>query len=233
MNPEMGGVCQAVQTLIIGVSKHGIYNEVVCLDERLFITNNSFPIHTMGPGKWGLSYSNKLIPWLVRNILRFDTIIIHGLWQYHSYSVLKALKLLKIEQQLNNVQNLRVPRVFIMPHGMLDPYFQKARERRIKALRNWLYWKLVEQMVVNNADALFFTCEDELLLAREPFRPYVPKREIVVGLGIEHPPKYFTLMREALWPIVLGLKIISIFFFSGELIKKKESIFYLKHTANF
>jgi glycosyltransferase involved in cell wall biosynthesis len=81
-----------------------------------------------------------------------------------------------------------------MPHGMLDPYFQKASGRKLKAIRNLLYWKLIEQKLINDADGLLFTCVTEMELARQPFRPYKPKREIVVGLGTEAPPVYTPAM---------------------------------------
>ncbi|RDC66098.1 glycosyltransferase [Adhaeribacter pallidiroseus] len=80
---------------------------------------------------------------------------------------------------------------------MLDPYFQKAAGRKLKALRNWAYWKLIEGNVVNDADGLLFTCEEERILAREPFRPYRPKRELVVGLGVEAPPLFTPTMRQS------------------------------------
>jgi glycosyltransferase involved in cell wall biosynthesis len=47
-----------------------------------------------------------------------------------------------------------------------------------------------ESKVVNDADGLLFTCETELLLARESFSPYHPKKEHNVGYGIEPPPLY-------------------------------------------
>ena len=72
---------------------------------------------------------------------------------------------------------------------MLDPWFQRANGRKLKALRNVIYWKLIEADVVNSADAVLFTCEEELRLAREPFRPYRPKKEINVGYGILPPPE--------------------------------------------
>lgn len=77
-----------------------------------------------------------------------------------------------------------------MPHGMLDPYFQKAKSRRLKAFRNWIFWKLIEHKVINGVDGVMFTCEQELLLARETFRPYKPKAEINIGYGIQLPPKF-------------------------------------------
>jgi glycosyltransferase involved in cell wall biosynthesis len=87
--------------------------------------------------------------------------------------------------------------MFVMPHGMLDPYFQRAPDRKLKAIRNWLYWKLIEEKVVHTADGVLFTCEAELLLAREPFRPYHPKAEINVGYGIQPPPAYTHQMAAA------------------------------------
>ena len=75
-----------------------------------------------------------------------------------------------------------------MPHGMLDPYFQEVKERRLKALRNWIYWKFIENKVINDADGILFTCEEEKRLAKIPFNNYHPKKEFNVGYGIAPPP---------------------------------------------
>ena len=83
-----------------------------------------------------------------------------------------------------------MPKLYLMPHGMLDPYFQRAKSRRLKAIRNWIFWKLIEGKVINGADGVLFTCKDELLLARETFDPYHPKAEINVGYGIQLPPLF-------------------------------------------
>jgi len=80
---------------------------------------------------------------------------------------------------------------------MLDPWFQKDRGRRLKAVRNWLYWKLIEHRVVRDAEGLLFTCDSELKLARTAFRPYQPKREINVGFGIEEAPPKSSVMAHA------------------------------------
>src|SRR5690606_42124112 len=109
-------------------------------------------------------------------------------WLYSSYAVYLAIK---------NMNKQKRPKYFVMPHGMLDPYFQKAEDRRLKALRNWVYWKLIEHKVVNNADALLFTCEEERELAKKPFKPYQPKKECIVGLGVEIPPLYNPTMDKA------------------------------------
>jgi glycosyltransferase involved in cell wall biosynthesis len=88
-------------------------------------------------------------------------------------------------------------RCFVMPHGMLDPWFQRDKSRRVKAVRNWFYWWLVERGVVNSADALLFTCQQELELARTTFGGYQPKTEVVVGLGVDEPPAFEPQMQAA------------------------------------
>lgn len=84
-----------------------------------------------------------------------------------------------------------------MPHGMLDPYFQKAESRRLKAWRNEIYWRLIESRNIQAADAVLFTCQEELLLARTTFKNYQPQKEINVGFGIPEVPNYEPIMKSA------------------------------------
>jgi len=58
----------------------------------------------------------------------------------------------------------------------------------LKALRNDIVWALTEKWAVNAADALLFTCEEEMLLARSTFSHYKPRKELNVGLGVMAPP---------------------------------------------
>lgn len=194
MNPNLGGVSQAVRTMCTELAKQGVYSEITGLDSpgKPFLPNEPAFIHMLGPAKTPWSYGAKFTPWLVDNLHRFDVVLLHGLWLYHGYALRKAIQLCR-NQSKNEVQ----PRVFIMPHGMLDPYFQQAPGRKMKALRNWLYWQLIENKIIEDANGLLFTCEEERQLAREPFKPYKPKSEAVVGLGVEEPPAYTPAMREA------------------------------------
>lgn len=195
MDPKMGGVCQAVRTIVYGLSELGHINEVVSLNHpgESFIKNDRFSIHALGPAKGPWAYSPTLLPWLLGNLQNFDSVIVHGLWQYHGYAVNAAVsKLRKIRTEKTGM-----PKVFVMPHGMLDPYFQKAKGRKLKAIRNVIYWALLEKKLVNGADGLLFTCEEESRLAREPFTPYTPSKELVVGLGVEEPPTHNPGMRKA------------------------------------
>jgi glycosyltransferase involved in cell wall biosynthesis len=187
MNPRNGGPCQGIRYLATWFIEHGNAIEVVCLDNPNsdFLFQKNFHIHALGQGcgRWG--YHPKLLSWLNNNLSRFDAVILNGLWQYPGYALSKM------------AQHPNMPPYFIFPHGMLDPWFQRAPERRIKAIRNWFYWKFIEQRVIRNAEALLFTCAEEMKLARKTFRPYQPKREINVGYGIHQPPAFHKGMEEA------------------------------------
>jgi glycosyltransferase involved in cell wall biosynthesis len=200
MDPTGGGTCQAIRSSLNSLQGHTGVREVVCLDDpnANFLGKDPFTVHVLGPGKGIWCYSSKLSPWLDENLQRYDVVIINGLWLYLSYAVSKAIKRLKRRNNRNG-EARKCPKLFIMPHGMLDPYFQRAPERKLKAIRNWLYWKLIEAEVVNSADGLLFTCETEMKLAREPFRPYKPKREVNFGFGIEQPPVFDNHMSEAFY----------------------------------
>jgi len=195
MNPALGGPSQGIRNSIPALKKIGVENEVVTLDDPTspFIAGDPFKTHALGPAKGPWHYSSRLVPWLLDNLHRFDIVIVHGLWWYHSQATGRA-----VHQYRNASKSGKSkPKLFVMPHGMLDPYFQRAPERRLKAIRNWIYWRLIESRLINRADGVLFTCEAELLLAREPFRPYHPKRELNVGYGIQEPPALTSAMKDA------------------------------------
>jgi glycosyltransferase involved in cell wall biosynthesis len=214
MDPVTGGPCQGIRNLIPELEKIGVSNEVVSFDEPAsnFLRHDPFPIHALGRSRGRWCYHPRLIAWLVENLPRFDAVIVHGLWLFSSHAVRSAARRLR---------NGAVPPVCVMPHGMLDPYFQRDRSRRTKALRNWIYWKVIESKVVNDADALLFTSEQELQLARESFRPYRPKREINVGYGVAEPPSATPAMREAFLSKSIGLGDRPYFLFLSRIHEKK------------
>jgi glycosyltransferase involved in cell wall biosynthesis len=53
---------------------------------------------------------------------------------------------------------------------MLDPYFKQRYP--LKHFKKMLYWPWADYRVLRDANAVFFTCEEERLLARQSFRPY-------------------------------------------------------------
>lgn len=188
MDPRNGGPCQGIRNLHPVVVASGGSVEVVCLDDAQteYLKTEGIKVHALGQGRSAWQYHPALRPWLEQNLSRFDAVILNGLWQYPGY-LLSRLK----------AQNPKLPPYFVFPHGMLDPWFQRAKSRRLKAIRNWFYWKFAEQHVIRHADALFFTCAEELRLARETFRPYQPQREINVGYGVAAPPQFHERMTAA------------------------------------
>ncbi|MCA0230617.1 MAG: glycosyltransferase [Bacteroidetes bacterium] len=193
MNPKIGGPSYGIRNSIPTLSELGIKNEIVSLDfpNEEFLKNETCTIHALGPTKTSWCYSEKLLPWLYDNLGNFDAVIIHGLWLYHGFAVHKAMKFLK-------KKGFPTPKVFVMPHGMLDPYFQLAQGRKWKSIRNRIYWALIEKHIINNADNILFTCERELLLAKETFSSYKPKHETNIGYGILAPPPHTSIKQETL-----------------------------------
>lgn len=219
MNPILGGTCKAVRDLIQGISllDENIVNEVVCLDnpDEDFLLLDNFKIHTLGGGKTAWNYSEELFRWLSYNTDNYNKIIVHGLWQYQSFAVYHLWKKKKFDYS-------------VMPHGMLDPYFQKARERRLKALRNFLFWNFIEKKLINNACGLFFTCEEEKLLARTTFKHYYPKLEHTIGLGIATPPTFTQTQTTAFAEKVKGWKGRPFLLFLSRIHQKKGIDLLLK-----
>jgi len=184
MDPEIGGPSQAIRYLFPYFTDNYSKPDVVCLNENGIFADDVDKINiiSLGDSYGPWQYNKRLYTWLMANLANYDFVIIHGLWVYNSYAVTKAMNALRKK----NIPNL--PAVYIMPHGMLDPWFQTNKDRRLKAIRNWFYWKLIEHKVISSADGLLFTCKVEMELARKTFYPYKPKREFNVGYGIPIPP---------------------------------------------
>ncbi len=200
MNPVSGGPCQGIRNLNSALGELNVHREVVCLDDPAtpFVGSDSFIVHALGPSKTSWQYSEKLLPWLTENLSRFDVVLVNGLWLYHVYAAMKVLRTIETKNDTSSqAARAEVPKIFIMPHGMLDPYFQNASDRKWKSLRNTLYWKFVERGNINRANGLFFTCQVELELARTTFSGYKPKREINIGYGVEAAPVFTPAMSDA------------------------------------
>jgi len=180
MDPKAGGVSQAVRTMIKGLNDLNTTNAVVCLNppDSNFLKESPFEVFALGIGKTAWNFNVGLNGWLKFNLNQYDVAILHGLWQYQSHALLKTRRYAK------------QTRIFVMPHGMLDPYFQRAPDRKLKAIRNLFFWNLIERRIIEKASGLLFTCETEKLLARETFKRYYPRKELVVGLGVEPPPPF-------------------------------------------
>ncbi|WP_191967965.1 glycosyltransferase [Rhizosphaericola mali] len=186
MSPKAGGVSQALRNLIPNLIQLGCQNEVVCFDSsgEVYGVKDDFLVHKIGPSKTPYAYVAQYQSWLKQNIDKFDVVIIHGLWLYNSYGTYLFLK---------NIPNIKL---YVMPHGMLDPYFQKTADRKLKAFRNEIIWSMLEKKVINNATGVLFTCEREMDLANETFKNYHPRKKINVGMGVAKPPVFKQEMQD-------------------------------------
>ena len=123
---------------------------------------------------WGLRratiVTHPAAAWLRQNLARFDGVVIHGLWQYHSYGTYRMVR-------------GRTPYV-VFPHGMLDPYFKRAFP--LKHLKKQVYWLAREYRVLRDARAVCFTTPIERDSAAETFWPQ-RWNPVVVSFGTSEP----------------------------------------------
>ena len=217
MNPATGGPCEGIRNLIPELMHYGVIADVVCLNnpDEDFLKRDPFKIYALGASRTPWKYHQQLLQWLLIHLTNYDIVIIRGLWLYHGYAVNKAMQILK----KNNIST--IPQVYIMPHGMLDPWFQKAGSRKIKALRNLIYWHLIEKKIINNSQGVLFTCHAELELARQTFSDYKPQQEINIGYGILQPPDYNDQMNKAFLKKCPPVTTESFLLFLGRIDEKK------------
>jgi glycosyltransferase involved in cell wall biosynthesis len=173
VNPAGGGPIEGVKQLASVNQVHGHQVEVASLDAPNSSYLKAFPlqIYPLGPGWLKYGYNNRTVRWLRENAQNYDVVVVNGIWQYHSFAVWRAL------------HSAKTPYV-VYTHGMLDPWFKETYP--LKHLKKMLYWPWGEYRVLRDARAVLFTCEEERVLARQPFRPYRCK-EIVVKYGTAGP----------------------------------------------
>jgi glycosyltransferase involved in cell wall biosynthesis len=154
VDPAAGGPSEVVRVLV-QFRPGGTEAEVVTLDDPKaeFVRSAAFPLHALGPVRSTYGFTPKLLPWLEANHGRFDGVVVHGLWQYCTRAVHKAMR-------------GRVP-YMVFPHGMLDPYFK--REFPLKHIKKWIYWAAVEYWVLRDAAWILFTTQAEQELAKQSF----------------------------------------------------------------
>jgi glycosyltransferase involved in cell wall biosynthesis len=183
VDPRGGGTTNHVFSSAEVWSRHGHECHILCLDSP----NDACVLHSpqitfaIGPERapdelvrrllpfLRYGYTPKLGNWLNKYAENYDAIILNGLWNFTSYGSWLALR------------KLNVP-YFVCPHGMLDPWLQKAHPTNhfLKAM----FWRLFEWKVVCGARGIFYACEEERQLA-QAFVSDCECEEFVAGYGTQ------------------------------------------------
>ncbi|HVF70545.1 MAG TPA: glycosyltransferase [Chthoniobacterales bacterium] len=173
LNPAVGGPIESIRQSSRALSHRGHSVEIVCLDGPAdpWVKEAPVPVHALGPGRGSYGYARGFSDWIRRAHSEFDAVVVHGLWQFSSFGVWRALA------------GTATP-YFVFPHGMLDPWFKRTYPA--KHFKKLLYWPWAEYRVLRDAAAVMFTSEEERRLARESFSLY-SCNEVVVNYGTATP----------------------------------------------
>ena len=207
LDPAIGGPLESVKQSTLLLVRRGHEVEVACLDAPEARGVQEFPgkVNALGPGRGSYGYSARFLPWLKERRASFDAVVVHGIWQYHSFAVWRTL------------HGTSTP-YFVFPHGMLDPWFKRTYP--LKHLKKLLYWPWAEYRVLRDAAAVLFTSEEERRLARESFSRY-RCREVVVNYGTAAPEVDLAEAREDFLKVFPQLRDESFLLFLGRLHEKK------------
>lgn len=184
-NKEGGGPIEGVEQFGDVMDELGISQSLLTLDTPTDPHVREFPRQIFAVGRpqatgngpaarlsrWA-QYSPEARDWAMDHVRAFDAVVVNGLWNYGTRIARLALV------------GSGVPYV-VYPHGMLDPWFRKRYP--LKHAAKQALWTFNEGVLIRNASAVLFTCQEEALLARGTFMPYRAK-ERVVPYGAGDPP---------------------------------------------
>ena len=175
LNPAAGGPVEGVHQLTRRNVLLGHHIEFLTLDApgEPWLKRILVPVHAVGPTTLGIyGYSPRYVSWLRVHAHNFDCVIVNGIWNFNGYGTWLALR------------NTDIP-YFVFTHGMLDPWFKHRYP--FKHLKKLLYWPWGGYPMLRDAHAVFFTCEEERVLARESFWLY-DCHEFVLRYGTDGLP---------------------------------------------
>jgi len=207
VNPEHGGPMEGLRQLARANLLSGLQTDVVCFDppDSDYLDGNAFRVYNLGPGYLRYNYHSDAKNWLSTHAPEYDAIVVNGLWMYHGLATWRALR------------GSRTP-YFVFSHGMLDPWFRQRYPW--KHLKKLLYWILFERRILRDAKAVFFTCEQERLLARQSF-PWYRVKEVVTGYGTSRPSDDAGTSTSEFLATYPGLKDLRLLLYIGRIHEKK------------
>jgi glycosyltransferase involved in cell wall biosynthesis len=191
-----GGPVEGLRQLC-GIYRMGGHEvDVVSLDSSEFASKCEFPAKVFGLGADPVRYgfTRRALPWLKQNRSRYDVVVINCIWQYNTVAAYRALV------------GTGIPYA-VFPHGMLDPYFK--RRFPLKHIKKTIYWHIILEKILRNATCVFFTSEEERILARQSFSPY-KVREMLMPYGTFGPDCDLASAADAFlsrWPHLRGKRL--------------------------
>jgi glycosyltransferase involved in cell wall biosynthesis len=207
VNPALGGPIESVRQSSAILARRGHTVEIISLDapDDPWVGDSPVPVHALGPGRGDYGYAPRFSSWIKERRAHYDAVVVHGIWQYNSFGVWRALS------------GTNTP-YFVFPHGMLDPWFKRTYP--LKHFKKLLYWPWGEYRVLRDAAAVLFTSEEERKLARESFSLYACN-EVVVSYGTAAPAIDRESAREDFFEAFPTLRDQRFFLFLGRLHEKK------------
>jgi glycosyltransferase involved in cell wall biosynthesis len=217
VNPVSGGPLEGVRQISRINRGYGHTAEIISLDDPAdpWVTKLEYKVHAMGPGFSAYGYCQRFVSWLRENRKNYDVVIVNGIWSYNSLGVWRALR------------DTDTP-YYVYTHGMLDPWFKYRYPW--KHAKKWLFWPWAVFPVLRDARGVFFTCEEERLLARKSFWLY-DCNEIVVNYGTPGVPDVSRDYAEAFLEKHPALKPFRRFVFLGRVHPKKGPDIILRTLA--
>ena len=170
VDPRHGGPQEVLRQYCLGAARIGEHFEVACLDARADgpLARAGVPVHALGPGRTRWCHAPRAQRWLNDHVGDYDAVVVHGLHQYHTLAAWRACR-------------LRGVPYFVVPHGMLGPWFRRARPWH--HLRKYLFWPWQDYPLLRDAAAVIFSCEQEGRDAPHTFWPY-SANGAVSGFGV-------------------------------------------------
>jgi len=161
-----GGPAEGLRNYCATYASFGYEVEVVSFDDPASVADQNFPVplHPMGPARGVFGYTPRMIPWLRANLHRFDLVLVNGVWNFNTMAAARVLA------------GSGKPYA-IFTHGMLDPYFKHAFP--LKHIKKLFFWHLFLAGFFNRANAVFFTSEEEKILARQSFGNYHVREQVI------------------------------------------------------
>jgi len=194
IDPQKGGVSTFLKTLSNQAT-------IITLDPPHEQWGAGFQARCIftGPSFTHYGYNPRVGPRLKAILRNYEAVVIHGLWQYHGLAAAWANRLEPIP-------------LYIMPHGMLDIWFQKGDP--IKRLKKYLYWHVAEKYLFQHSQGVFFTSAAEKDRSTGYLRSYTGLQHIIpVGIPAPQKPQY-----RANYPELVDKRIM---LFLGRIDRKK------------